>query len=148
MNVATFRCGHERTPENTRSKPDGKTCCRICDRAAARRWKQRNAEQQRAYHRAYGRAPENRGTCESGICTNLRGIKALSTRPHDRGYCAECVNVIADVRRTLAEGMWADGWMLREMCEAFGGITKAYFAVMRDRGWDLPYRYRRTRAAA
>lgn len=59
--------------------------------------------------------------------------------------CQDCFTTVAAVRRTLAEGMWADGWSLKDMSAAFG-VTAAYFGVRRlDQGWDLPYRYGHTR---
>lgn len=59
--------------------------------------------------------------------------------------CVDCLHATATVRRTLAEGMWADGWSLREMAAAMG-VKAGYFSVMRiERGWDLPYRYQGTK---
>jgi hypothetical protein len=86
------------------------------------------------------RSPAGRRGCDNAACSALRG-RGTARPGIAAGYCEGCVHAIADVRRTLAEGMWADGWLLREMAAAFGGVTKAYFSVMRaNRGWDLPHR--------
>lgn len=63
--------------------------------------------------------------------------------PWGTATCAECRAALADARRTLTEGMWADGWALAEMADVLRvGVT--YFAGRRLRyGWDLPYRYER-----
>jgi hypothetical protein len=97
-------------------------------------------EAKNRHTREWSRRPENRGRCANPCCGNLRGVRAVRVRPE--GHCEECWHAIADVRRTLSEGMWADGWTLREMAEAVG-VTKCYFSVRRARdGWDLPQRVR------
>lgn len=93
-----------------------------------------------AHERQRLRQPENRGECTNPGCTALRGIGAGVKKAADRGYCVDCVHALADVRRTLAEGMWADGWLHREMAEALG-VGAHYFASRREKdGWDLPLR--------
>lgn len=63
--------------------------------------------------------------------------------PWGTSTCAECRAAVADARRTLTEGMWADDWSLAEMADVLG-VGVAYFAGRRLRyGWDLPYRYER-----
>jgi hypothetical protein len=148
--MTTFGCGHEKTPENTRTRPNGYTICRTCDLARSRRWKERNRESNRAKDRARTRSPEYRGVCSSPICTHLRGAcgerRAASGA---RGYCRDCHLAIADVRRTLAEGMWADGWSLKDWAAALG-VGISYLGPARTRGWDLPFRkaYKTQRAPA
>ena len=136
----TFRCGHPKSSENTYTRPrDGVRLCRMCRRASAKRWKDANREYNRARDRERSRQPETRGICESPICTNLRGAHALS-RKGRRGYCIECLRAIRDVRQSLGEGMWAEGWSVREWADALG-VTVGYLGPARRRGWDLPYRY-------
>jgi hypothetical protein len=61
--------------------------------------------------------------------------------------CDGCARAVADARRQLAEGMWADGWTTREMAEAFGiskdrmGLT---LATWRRRGYADAFPHRRT----
>lgn len=95
-------------------------------------WKAANRERTRQYDREHAHKP-----CP--VC----GAQM------DRGseMCAGCRAATTDVRRTLAEGMWADGWSLREMGEAFG-VGPNYFTVARaQKGWDLPHRYKVRTAA-
>jgi hypothetical protein len=55
------------------------------------------------------------------------------------------VRAVADARRQLAEGMWADGWTIREMAEAFGiakdrmGVTLAHWRI-EGHGDAFPHR--------
>lgn len=67
--------------------------------------------------------------CECGT-TKIKGSER----------CQECYDATAAVRRTLAEGMWAAGWTLGEMGDAFGVKGCKYFPAQRVRGWDLPHR--------
>jgi hypothetical protein len=61
--------------------------------------------------------------------------------------CMGCFLATATVRQSLAEGMWADGWPVRDMAAAFG-VSKGYFTARRAmHGWDLPLR-QKTRSAA
>lgn len=86
----------------------------------------------RAWDRANPQAHRNACVC---------GVDKFRTSTR----CEGCLQATADVRRTLAEGMWADGWSLRDMAQAFE-VKTAYFAGRRLRdGWDLPYRYQGTK---
>jgi hypothetical protein len=57
---------------------------------------------------------------------------------HER--CQGCADATAAVRRTLTEGMWADGWTCAEIAAALGHSTNGMIPAMRRRGWDLPHR--------
>jgi hypothetical protein len=103
-------------------------------RAASRAWKEQHREQNRTRDRAWHQDHDY------GPCPICAGRMVLGSE-----MCAGCISDIADVRRSLAEGMWADGWSLKEMCEVLG-VQTGYFGVRRERdGWDLPYRYRNTK---
>lgn len=118
-------------------------------RAMARQSNRQRQPQKNAWMREYSRRPEVRGTCANPRCDNLRGQRAQQERPaegerrraggrvYQRGYCQECTQTIAEVRRSLGEGVWADGWSAAEFREITGSIA----AVVRSRGWDLPRRY-------
>jgi hypothetical protein len=143
MSAETFICGHPKSPENTRSLSGGKTACRECGRVSSRRWKERNREVNRARDRARKATPEQRGICSSPICTRLRGAGMAGKE----GYCRECVRAVAEARRTLVEGMWADGWTHREMAEVFG-VSRARTGIMiaqwRKRGFAEAFPHRLT----
>lgn len=96
------------------------------DKASARGWKAANRTRTRAYDAAHAHKP-----CP--VC----GV------PMSRGSqkCEGCQAATADVRRTLAEGMWADGWLTREITATLG-MRHGQLAPMRVHGWDLPHRYR------
>lgn len=107
----------------------------------AREWCRRdNAKPDRhAAKVAWGRDhPETwRNTCPCGAQKMKRSAQ-----------CHECANAVAEVRRTLAEGMWAVGWSTSDLADVFGLVgssRKTYFAARRDNGWDLPYRYKGTK---
>jgi hypothetical protein len=57
----------------------------------------------------------------------------------------DCLRALEAARRSIAEGMWADGWSIMEINAVFGWTSRGALACMRDRGWDLPYRYRNTK---
>lgn len=93
----------------------------------------------RAFDREYDRRPEVRGECGNPCCKNLRGI-GHGDRSR-RGYCSECARAVADVRQTLTEGMWAEGWTVYEIEAALGVNSRGgYVGACRARGWDLPHR--------
>lgn len=96
-------------------------------REASRAWKASNRDRTREYDQAHAHKP----------CPNCGGEMS-----RQREMCAGCHAVVADVRRSLAEGMWADGWLLREINEVLGWKMPGGVTVMRRCGWDLPYRYR------
>lgn len=56
--------------------------------------------------------------------------------------CAGCRNATSEVRRTLVEGMWADGWVRSEINAVLGLSSKSGFIFVRraQAGWDLPHR--------
>lgn len=100
------------------------------DRESSQRWKGEHREANRARDRRHYR--ETKDPCPH--CSTPKAPK--------NNQCEGCRMATADVRRTLCEGMWADGWPLKEIAAAMG-VKPAYFAVMRlERGWDLPYRYK------
>jgi predicted transcriptional regulator len=86
------------------------------------------------WQNAKDHSEEGRGRCE---CGSLRGAGAARRR--DR-RCEGCIHAIAEVRRTVAEGMWADGWTVYEMADVFGGVSTKYFHSQKPRGWNLPHR--------
>jgi hypothetical protein len=62
------------------------------------------------------------------------------------GQCRRCIAAITAVRYSLIVGMWADGWLAREIaetCETSLGSIGATIRAMRDAGYDVPYRYDR-----
>lgn len=97
------------------------------DRAIARRWKAAHREQNRARDRASQHRP----------CPHCG-------QPHNRQrrICIGCFRAVSAVRRSLVEGMWADGWSGREI-EAVLGVNCGgkYVASRRADGWDVPRRY-------
>lgn len=95
-------------------------------RAISLAWKDRNRERKRAHDREHMRKP-----CP--VC-------GRDMMRHSE-MCQGCRSAIAGVRRTVTEGMWAQGWPIREIAEVLG-VGTTYFAPMRARGWDLPLRYR------
>lgn len=133
-------CGKALTGAQTRY------CSRRC-KSAVRRRDPAAAERQREHSRAWKDAhrEENRArdrATQHRPCPNCGGA-----RNRDRDQCLGCWEATVAVRRSLAEGMWADGWPLKAMAEAFG-VTTGYFGCRRLRdGWDLPYRYNVRRAA-
>lgn len=50
-------------------------------------------------------------------------------------------DAVYEVRRSLVEGMWADGWSGREITEVLGWRPASSVSVLRAYGYDLPYRY-------
>lgn len=75
------------------------------ERESSNRWKGQNRDRARAYNREYLEVS----------CPECGG-------PMQRGHetCRACWMAAAEVRRMLAEGMWADGWTCREIGEVFG----------------------------
>lgn len=63
------------------------------------------------------------------------------------GYCEDCWRAVVEARRTLAEGMYADGWTYREMGSAFG-VTEDRMGIdvakWRERGFADAFPHRRT----
>jgi hypothetical protein len=51
--------------------------------------------------------------------------------------CDACLRAVAEARRQLAEGMWADGWRESEIREVLGTFQ---VGAARQGGWNLPYR--------
>jgi transposase len=98
--------------------------------AVSRAWKDAHREQDRARNRAYAQAHRY------DLCPHCGNRKC-----DDSEMCVECRDVTATVRRSLGEGMWADGWSMAEFREILG----VHAPTMRERGWDLPYRYRNTK---
>jgi hypothetical protein len=47
---------------------------------------------------------------------------------------------VYEVRRSLVEGMWADGWSGREIAEVLGWGKSSSVSVLRNYGYELPYR--------
>lgn len=103
------------------------------DREVSRRWKAQNRERNRARDRQYSR--DIRDPCPH--CGQLKG--------RDQSQCLGCCETTIRARRSLIEGMWADGWTMREIAGALG-TTRDSLSVtmvrMRRDGWDLPHRYR------
>lgn len=99
-------------------------------RAVSLAWKDRNREANRARDRQHLQDIKD-------PCPNCGTLKS-----HNRAQCLGCFTVTAEVRRTLAEGMWADGWLIREINDALGWTAPGGITSMRPRGWDLPHRYR------
>jgi hypothetical protein len=108
----------------------------------------RRRPEKREWDRQWAHSEAGRGRCANPACGNLRGIGAAKRRAdgepsrHGRrtytlGYCSDCVHVIAEVRQSLGEGMWADRWPAAALREILG----VQVGQMRLRGWDLPYRY-------
>jgi hypothetical protein len=112
------------------------TAIRLCDpgyaerhRANARAWKDAHREQNRARDRQYQQDIKD-------PCPHCGTAKSP-----EWAQCSSCREAAIAVRRTLAEGMWADGWLTREITEALG-MDHGQLAPMRAHGWDLPHRYR------
>lgn len=105
----------------------------------AREWNRRanglpgRSKAKRAWDRAN---PES----HSDACPCCGGLKR---RVSDR--CEGCRRAVADVRRTLAEGMWADGWPHRDMAGPLGVRKFDSGKARLEYGWDLPYRYAGTK---
>lgn len=56
--------------------------------------------------------------------------------------CRDYFLATAAVRRSVTEGMWADGWTHREINDTLG-VSGDYIGPRRVRdGWDLPHRYK------
>lgn len=102
------------------------------DRERARAWKARNPDRRRELDRAA--LERSKTPCPGCGEPCLRRTAAV---------CQSCQAAAVTVRRGLIEGMWADGWTLREITAALN-TTKATVAVeiarMRADGWDLPHR--------
>lgn len=48
---------------------------------------------------------------------------------------------VYEVRRSLVEGMWADGWSSRDIATVLGWAPTGSISVLRNYGYDLPHRY-------
>lgn len=102
-------------------------------RAMSRAWKERNRDVNRARDRQ--RQQDTRDPCPT--CGTLKFPSSSE--------CEGCVHARAAARRTLIEGMWADGWTIREIGAALGVDFKMQIGHLRLRdGYDLPYRYGET----
>jgi hypothetical protein len=126
-------CDACRTPMFTaasrrrRAKPGGAER----DRVVSRRWKDEHREANRARDRR--RALERRNACPN--CGTLKRRTSAE--------CEGCVIATIAVRRSLIEGMWADGWLLKEIAAALGSSKDSVGVTinsMRAEGWHLPYR--------
>lgn len=53
--------------------------------------------------------------------------------------CEGCLKATETVRRTLCEGMWADGWTCGEIAKILG-VDARTLTSRRKHGWDLPHR--------
>jgi len=103
---------------------------KLFHREAARAWNRReNAEpHRRAAKTAWDRNHQHKPCPECG---------GRMARTSDR--CEACVSAVADVRRSLVEGMWAAGWTHGEIRGALG-VSGDVIGPYRARGWDLPHR--------
>lgn len=115
---------------------------KVLDPERTRRWnREMNAKRgpaKRAWDRQWARSEAGRTRCQSPLCDNLCGIGSARKDPRLRGYCQSCVGDIADIRRSVGEGVWAAGWTVPEFYEVIG----VQVGMCRLRGWDLPYRNR------
>lgn len=99
-------------------------------RETSRAWKAANRERVRDYAEAHKHRP----------CPNCGG----PMKRHGANQCRECRAATEITCYSLIEGMWADGWALREIAAALGRTENSVhvtFHRMRRDGWDLPYRY-------
>jgi hypothetical protein len=103
------------------------------DRARSRAWKARNREANRERDRASARSARGRGLCSE--CGMPKGIGGAGN-----ARCMGCISATAEVRRTLVEGMWAEGWTCREIFVDVLGVHTAYIGPCRRKGWNLPHR--------
>lgn len=85
---------------------------------------------------------ETQAERQRATCANCgRSCGRWTLRPDRPGArCEECIRAIEAVRRSLVEGMWAQGWPWRTIC-AVVGAGNGSLSVWRARGWSLPYRY-------
>jgi hypothetical protein len=101
-------------------------------RALSRDWKARNAEHVTAYARAYSKRDP---------CPWCGGPYSRPSGPTGRGYCNTCRDWFREVRDSIVEGMWAEGWPGRDIGAVIGvdpGVTvdrlrKAGRAPLRQR---------------
>lgn len=96
-----------------------------------------------AWQSRRNRDPDVRGRCSNVVCGRLLGI-GHSNRPE---MCQGCWDALAEVRRSLAEGMWAADWTVRELGEVFEvGKDRmgALIATWRNRGHAERFPHRRT----
>lgn len=62
----------------------------------------------------------------------------------ESSLCRKCRHATEDVRRSLIEGMWANGWLTREIADALDTNTNSISVTiirMRKVGWSVPHRY-------
>ena len=66
--------------------------------------------------------------------------------PRSRNWtqCDACRHAEWQAHRERVERMWAEGFSVPEICAATGMKTFPTTAY-RDKGWNLPYRYRNTK---
>jgi transposase len=110
------------------------TVYRWCNPEIVAETERRRRARKEAWHR------ENyRGRCACGALTG--------SRQYDR--CKDCDNrdraVEHEIRLSIAEGMWADGWMMRDIAEAFGYTLANHASPLIDevrKQGRAPYRYR------
>lgn len=104
------------------------------DRLRSKAWKERNAEQKRAYDLKYLR--EHRGTCTD--CGDQMGIGVS-----EDGICKRCRRATRDQRCEVIERMWNEGATMSTIAEAVDWpmqAMRAEFGRMRNEGWNLPHR--------
>lgn len=105
-----------------------------------RRQNVRRRTTKREWEREWTRSEQGRGRCANPVCGHLKGIGGNKSS-RLCVYCHRCRLALADVRRTLTEGMWAEGWTVYEIEAALGVNSRGgYVGACRARGWDLPHR--------
>jgi hypothetical protein len=93
-------------------------------REVVRRSNAKRRPAKREWDRAH--AEDRYDKCECGMRK-----KKTSSR------CDDCARAVAEARRQLAEGMWADGWKESEIREVLGTFQ---VGAARQGGWNLPHR--------
>lgn len=98
----------------------------------------RRARQKRAWDKENAESFKN--TCR---CGDLKSKESLR--------CDQCKKAWIATRRSLVEGMWADGWTLTEIGEVLGKSQRVagnLIGAGRKNGWDVPFRHHHTKAAS
>lgn len=106
-----------------------------CNPERTREWVKRdNANPARKAAKAtWGREHIDQTHKDDCACGDRKWTKAR--------HCRGCYEAIRAVRRSVVEGIWADGWTHREINETLG-VSGDYIGPRRAEDWDLPHRYR------
>lgn len=114
-------------------------------------WKVLNPERARKFNARQNARPERKAAKAAWDKAHPESHRAEcecgSEMKRGSARCDGCVRAVADTRRQLAEGMWADGWTCREMAEALG-VSKDQMGIevanWRKRGHADAFPHRRT----